>query len=183
MSKRPLVIFGILAVICVVVLPSGRWPSGVETPLLRVRARQRPSGNGAVPDQLRRLPHPGAAGTDGIVGPNLDVRFGTGSKSSLQRSTYTTVLDDDPEWPRRPHAEGILRGAQAKAVAQFVAATCSTSRALSRRAPARAATRASRRRDQGPSERPAANGGFPRGPVEPRHTSASLRLRFLVGTT
>ena len=62
-----------------------------------------------------------AAGTDGIVGPDLDVRFGTGSKSSLQKSTYTTVLATIQNGLGGRMPKGILRGAQAKAVAQFVA--------------------------------------------------------------
>ncbi len=49
------------------------------------------------------------------------MRFGTGSKSSLQKSTYTTVLTTIQNGLGGRMPKGILRGAQAKAVAQFVA--------------------------------------------------------------
>ena len=123
MSKRPLVIFGILAVICVVALPL--WA------LAKVGSSDA-SPEGSVPASDRQglelfqincgACHTlEAAGTDGIVGPNLDVRFGTGPKSSLQKSTYTTVLTTIQNGLKGRMPKGILRGAQAKAVAQFVA--------------------------------------------------------------
>ncbi len=123
MSKRPLVIFGILAVICVVALPL--WA------LAKVGSSDA-SPEGSVPASDRQglelfqincgACHTlAAAGTDGIVGPNLDVRFGTGPKSSLQKSTYTTVLTTIQNGLNGRMPKGILRGAQAKAVAQFVA--------------------------------------------------------------
>jgi mono/diheme cytochrome c family protein len=123
MSKRPLVIFGILAVICVVALPL--WA------LAKVGSSDA-SPEGSVPASDRQglelfqincgACHTlEAAGTEGIVGPNLDVRFGTGPKSSLQKSTYTTVLKTIQNGLKGRMPKGILRGAQAKAVAQFVA--------------------------------------------------------------
>jgi mono/diheme cytochrome c family protein len=123
MSKRPLVIFGILAVICVVALPL--WA------LAKVGSSDA-SPEGSVPASDRQglelfqincgACHTlEAAGTEGIVGPNLDVRFGTGPKSSLQKSTYTTVLTTIQNGLGGRMPKGILRGAQAKAVAQFVA--------------------------------------------------------------
>jgi mono/diheme cytochrome c family protein len=123
MSKRPLVIFGILAVICVVALPL--WA------LAKVGSSDA-SPEGSVPASDRQglelfqincgACHTlEAAGTEGIVGPNLDVRFGTGPKSSLQKSTYTTVLKTIQNGLSGRMPKGILRGAQAKAVAQFVA--------------------------------------------------------------
>jgi mono/diheme cytochrome c family protein len=123
MSKRPLVIFGILAVICVVALPL--WA------LAKVGSSDA-SPEGSVPASDRQglelfqincgACHTlEAAGTEGIVGPNLDVRFGTGPKSSLQKSTYTTVLTTIQNGLNGRMPKGILRGAQAKAVAQFVA--------------------------------------------------------------
>ncbi len=123
MSKRPLVIFGILAVICVVGLPF--WA------LAKVGSSDA-SPEGSVPASDRQglelfqincgACHTlAAAGTDGIVGPDLDVRFGTGSKSSLEKSTYSTVLTTIQNGLGGRMPKGILRGAQAKAVAQFVA--------------------------------------------------------------
>ena len=63
-----------------------------------------------------------AAGTDGIVGPNLDERFGTTTKSAdTVKSTYTTVLTTVENGLGGRMPKGIVQGAQAKAVAKFVA--------------------------------------------------------------
>ena len=94
MSKRPLVIFGILAVICVVALPLwalAKVGSSDASPEGSVPASDR-QGMELFQINCGACHTLEAAGTDGIVGPNLDVRFGTGPKSSLQKSTYTTVL-------------------------------------------------------------------------------------------
>jgi mono/diheme cytochrome c family protein len=123
MSKRPIVIFGIIAIICLVVLPF--WA-------LANQGSSDASPEGTVPASDRQglelfqincgACHTlAAAGTDGIVGPNLDLRFGTGPKSSLQKSTYTTVLTTIQNGLGGRMPKGILQGAQAKAVAQFVA--------------------------------------------------------------
>jgi cytochrome c550 len=123
MSKRPFVIFGIFAVVCLVVLPF--WALGKEG-----SSGASPEGSVPAGDQqglelfqincgaCHTLT---AAGTDGIVGPDLDERFGTGPKSSLQKSTYTTVLATIENGLGGRMPRGILQGAQAKAVAQFVA--------------------------------------------------------------
>jgi mono/diheme cytochrome c family protein len=123
MSKRPFVIFGIVAIICLVVLPF--WA-------LAKQGSSDASPEGSVPAGDRQglelfqincgACHTlAAAGTDGLVGPNLDERFGTGSKSSLQKSTYTTVLTTIQNGLGGRMPKGILRGAQARAVAKFVA--------------------------------------------------------------
>ena len=123
MSKRPFVIFGIVAIVCLVVLPF--WA-------LAKQGSSDASPEGSVPAGDRQglelfqincgACHTlAAAGTDGLVGPNLDERFGTGPKSSLQKSTYTTVLTTIQNGLRGRMPKGILQGAQAKAVAQFVA--------------------------------------------------------------
>jgi mono/diheme cytochrome c family protein len=123
MSKRPFVIFGIFAVICVVVLPFwalAKVGSSDASPEGTVPASDR-QGLELFQINCGACHTLAAAGTDGIVGPNLDVRFGTGSKSSLQKSTYTTVLATIQNGLGGRMPKGILRGAQAKAVAQFVA--------------------------------------------------------------
>jgi len=123
MSKRPLVIFGILAVICVVALPLwalAKVGSSDASPEGSVPASDR-QGMELFQINCGACHTLEAAGTDGIVGPNLDVRFGTGPKSSLQKSTYTTVLTTIENGLGGRMPKGILRGAQAKAVAQFVA--------------------------------------------------------------
>ena len=123
MSKRPFVIFGIFAVICVVVLPFwalAKVGSSDASPEGTVPASDR-QGLELFQINCGACHTLAAAGTDGIVGPDLDVRFGTGSKSSLQKSTYTTVLATIQNGLGGRMPKGILRGAQAKAVAQFVA--------------------------------------------------------------
>ena len=123
MSKRPFVIFGIFAVICVVVLPFwalAKVGSSDASPEATVPASDR-QGLELFQINCGACHTLAAAGTDGIVGPNLDVRFGTGSKSSLQKSTDTTVLATIQHGLGGRMPKGIVRGAQAKAVAQFVA--------------------------------------------------------------
>jgi mono/diheme cytochrome c family protein len=123
MSKRPFVIFGIFAVICLVVLPF--WALAKEG-----SSDASPEGSVSASDQqglelfqinCGACHTLAAAGTDGVVGPDLDMRFGTGPKSSLQKSTYTTVLTTIQNGLGGRMPKGILQGAQAKAVAQFVA--------------------------------------------------------------
>ena len=124
MSKRPIVIFGIFAVLCLVVLPF--WA------LDKVGSSDA-SPEGSVPGsdqeglELFQINcgacHTlAAAGTDGIVGPDLDFQLGGGTKSADTVSgngklVYDAVINGRSG--RMP--KGILQGAQAKAVAQFVA--------------------------------------------------------------
>jgi mono/diheme cytochrome c family protein len=124
MSKRPIVIFGIFAVLCLVVLPF--WA------LDKVGSSDAsPEGSVSGSDQeglelfqinCGACHTLAAAGTDGIVGPSLDVRFGATTKSAdTVKSTYTTVLTTIENGLAGRMPKGILQGAQAKAVAQFVA--------------------------------------------------------------
>ena len=124
MSKRPFVIFGIFAVICLVALPF--WAIAQE-------GSSDASPEGSVPaadEQGLELFQINcgachtlaAAGTDGVVGPpGLPVYGGTErtpeTVSGTQEIVYTTILEGRAG--RMP--KGILQGAQAKAVAQFVA--------------------------------------------------------------
>jgi mono/diheme cytochrome c family protein len=119
MSKRPFVIFGIFAVICLVVLPF--WALAKEG-----SSDASPEGSVSASDQqglelfqinCGACHTLAAAGTDGVVGPDLDLRFGTGPKSL----TYTTVLTTIQNGLGGRMPKGILQGAQAKAVARFVA--------------------------------------------------------------
>ena len=123
MSKRPFVIFGIFAVICLVALPV--WALSGE-------GSSDASPEGSVPSsdqqglELFQINCGAchtltAAGTDGVIGPDLDARFGTGPKGQLQEPTYSTVLSTIENGLGGRMPKGILQGAQAKAVAQFVA--------------------------------------------------------------
>ena len=124
MNKRPILIFLIFAAICLVALPA--WA-------LTKRGSSEASNGAAVPAsdqqglQLFQINcgscHTlAAAGTDGVIGPNLDQLLATGPKSAdTVKANESRVLNavDSGIGGRMP--KGILQGAQAKAVAQFVA--------------------------------------------------------------
>ena len=124
MSKRPFVIFGIVAVICLVVLPF--WA------LSKVGSSDAsPEGSVSASDQqglelfqinCGACHTLAAAGTDGVVGPDLDLLLGPVAKSAdtvngNRDRVYIAVTQGSQG--RMP--KGILQGAQAKTVAQFVA--------------------------------------------------------------
>ncbi|HEY8467295.1 MAG TPA: c-type cytochrome [Solirubrobacterales bacterium] len=123
MSKRLFVIFCIVAAICVVVIPF--WvisdSSGVEDGEVAVAERDEDTkelfqANCGTCHTLA------AAGTDGVVGPNLDDRLAPGGNGDYD-GNYTRVLTavvcgaGNGRMPAR-----ILTGENAKEVAAFVAA-------------------------------------------------------------
>jgi mono/diheme cytochrome c family protein len=124
MSKRPFVIFGIFAVLCLVVLPF--WALAKEG-----SSDASPEGSVSASDQqglelfqinCGACHTLAAAGTDGVVGPDLDFLLGSVAKSAdtvkgNRKRVYIAVTQG--KFGRMP--KGILQGAQAKAVAQFVA--------------------------------------------------------------
>jgi mono/diheme cytochrome c family protein len=124
MSKRPFVIFGIFAAICLVVLPF--WALAEEG-----SSDASPEGSVPAADQqglelfqinCGACHTLAAAGTDGVIGPDLDLILGTGEKNpdavaGNQDRVYDAIVTGREG--RMP--KGILQGAQAKAVAQFVA--------------------------------------------------------------
>ena len=124
MSKRPFVIFGIFAVICLVVLPF--WAladkgSSDASPEGAVSASDQ-QGLELFQINCGACHTLAAAGTDGVIGPDLDERFGATTKSAdTVKSTYTTVLTTIENGLGGRMPKGIVQGAQAKAVAQFVA--------------------------------------------------------------
>jgi mono/diheme cytochrome c family protein len=124
MSKRPFVIFGIFAIICLVVLPF--WALAKEG-----SNDASPEGSVSASDQqglelfqinCGACHTLAAAGTDGVVGPDLDLKLGSGAKSADAVSTNrTSVYNAVTQGVEGRMPKGILQGAQAKAVAQFVA--------------------------------------------------------------
>ena len=124
MSKRPFVIFGIFAVICLVALPF--WALAKEG-----SSDASPEGSVLASDQqglelfqinCGACHTLAAAGTEGVVGPDLDLLLGSVAKSAEQvklnrTRVYSAVTQG--RFGRMP--KGILQGAQAEAVAQFVA--------------------------------------------------------------
>jgi mono/diheme cytochrome c family protein len=123
MSKRPIVIFLTFAAICVVGIPiwalqtkgGADASSGASVPASESRGLELFQINCGACHTLA------AAGTDGEIGPNLDVRFGTGPKSQLEKSTYASVLTTIKNGLGGRMPKGIVQGDQAKEVAQFVA--------------------------------------------------------------
>ena len=124
MSKRPFVIFGTFAVICLVVLPFWALDTGGSSDAS-------PEGSVPAADQeglelfqinCGACHTLNAAGTDGIVGPDLDLLLGNAAKApdtvSSNRDRVLSAVTTGVEG-RMP--KGILQGAQAEEVAQFVA--------------------------------------------------------------
>lgn len=124
MSKRPFVIFGIFAAICLVVLPF--WAIAEDG-----SSDASPEGSVPAADQqglelfqinCGACHTLAAAGTDGVIGPDLDLLLVGGAKTpdavELNRDrVYGAIVEG--RLGRMP--KGILEGAQARAVAQFVA--------------------------------------------------------------
>jgi len=121
--KRPIIMFVVLAAICLVVLPFWALQSkgGADaSPEASVPAADK-QGLEIFQINCGACHTLAAAGTDGIIGPNLDQRFGTGAKSSLQKSTYKTVLTTIKNGRGGRMPKGLVQGEQAQTVAQFVA--------------------------------------------------------------
>jgi mono/diheme cytochrome c family protein len=124
MNKRPIVIFLIFAAICLVALPA--WA-------LTKRGSSDASNGSSVPASDRvgmqlfqtncgSCHTMQAAGTDGMIGPNLDQLLATGSKTAQTvKSNRDRVLSAVEGGLNGRMPKGILQGAQAKQVAQFVA--------------------------------------------------------------
>jgi len=124
MSKRPLVIFGIFAAICLVALPAWALTQkggsdaspGSSVPASQQQGLQLFQINCGACHTLA------AAGTDGQVGPNLDELLASGPKSaSAVKGNEARVLNAVQDGIAGRMPKGILQAAQAKLVAQFVA--------------------------------------------------------------
>ena len=125
MSKRPFILFGILAALCILVLPfialgkEGDSESGaVQVASADQEAKDMFATNCGTCHTLA------AAGTDGVVGPNLDqllVPSGTNS-AQLYEGNATRVLTAVECGLGGRMPKGILEEAEGQQVAQFVAA-------------------------------------------------------------
>jgi mono/diheme cytochrome c family protein len=118
MGKRPFVIFGVFAAICIVAIPLwavSKEGSGasVEQPVAAADEEDKElfAGNCGPCHTLE------AAGTDGVVGPNLDELLGTTPDIGANTSRVETAVLKGIEG-RMP--AGILQGDDAERVAQFV---------------------------------------------------------------
>ena len=125
MSNRPFILFGVFAVICLLVIPffalgkEGDESAGtVEVAAQDREAQQTFATNCGTCHTLA------AAGTDGVVGPDLDdllVPSGTNDES-LYQGNSTRVLQAVQCGIGGRMPRGILEEEEASEVAQFVAA-------------------------------------------------------------
>jgi mono/diheme cytochrome c family protein len=124
MSKRPFVIFGIFAAICLLALPA--WAltkkggsdasNGSSVPASNQQGLQLFQINCGACHTMA------AAGTDGQIGPNLDQLLATGPKSAdTVKANSSRVLSAIEQGVGGRMPKGILQNAQAKQVAAFVA--------------------------------------------------------------
>jgi mono/diheme cytochrome c family protein len=124
MSKRPFVIFGIFAAICLLALPA--WAltkkggsdasNGSSVPASNQQGLQLFQINCGACHTMA------AAGTDGQIGPNLDQLLATGPKSAdTVKANSSRVLNAIEQGVGGRMPKGILQSAQAKQVAAFVA--------------------------------------------------------------
>lgn len=125
MSKRPFVIFGAFAAICVLVIPfialgkEGDAQSGD----VQVAARDE-GGKALVFENCGQCHTLAAAGIDGIVGPNLDQLLVPSGANSAQmyEGLYTRVIQALTCGVKGRMPKGILVGDEAESAAAFVAA-------------------------------------------------------------
>jgi mono/diheme cytochrome c family protein len=122
--KRPIVMLVVLAALCLVGLPA--WA-------LLSKGGADASPEASVPPSERQglelfqincgACHTlAAAGTDGIIGPNLDQLLGTGDKTAeAVRTNEGRVLNAIEEGIGGRMPAGLLEGEQAETVARFVA--------------------------------------------------------------
>jgi mono/diheme cytochrome c family protein len=122
--KRPIVMLVVLAAICLVGLPAWALLSkgGADaSPEASVPAADT-EGLELFQINCGACHTLAAAGTDGVIGPNLDQLLGTGEKSSdTVKSNQDRVLNAVEQGVGGRMPAGLLQGEQAKTVAHFVA--------------------------------------------------------------
>ena len=122
--KRPIIMFIVLAAICLVVLPFWALQSkgGADaSPESTVPASDQ-QGLEIFQINCGACHTLAAAGTDGKIGPDLDQLLATGSKSSeTVKANYSLVLNTVKEGIGGRMPKDLVQGEQAEAVAHFVA--------------------------------------------------------------
>jgi cytochrome c551/cytochrome c550 len=122
--KRPIVMFCVLAAICLIVLPFWALQSkgGADASPESSVPKSDQQGLEIFQINCGACHTLAAAGTDGVIGPNLDQLLATGPKStSTVKANESRVLNAVNKGIGGRMPKGILQGAQAKAVAKFVA--------------------------------------------------------------
>jgi mono/diheme cytochrome c family protein len=124
-SKRPFVLFGIFAALCLLVLPFfalGK-EGDQEAALVKVEPQDQ-DAKALFADNCGACHTLAAAGTDGVVGPDLDdILVTSGSNSAEQYDgIYGRVLQAVTCGREGRMPKGIVLGGEAQEVASFVAA-------------------------------------------------------------
>jgi mono/diheme cytochrome c family protein len=122
--KRPIVMFCVLAAICLVLLPFWALQSkgGAEASPESTVPKSDQQGLELFQINCGACHTLAAAGTDGKIGPNLDQLLGTGPKSSQAvDGNFSRVHTAVTEGIQGRMPKGLLKGDQANAVAHFVA--------------------------------------------------------------
>jgi mono/diheme cytochrome c family protein len=122
--KRAIVIFIVFAAICLIALPVWALQSkgGADaSPKSTVPSADK-QGLQVFTINCGACHTLAAAGTDGVIGPNLDQLLGTGSKSATTvKSNYDRVLSAVQNGIGGRMPKGLVQGQQAQEVARFVA--------------------------------------------------------------
>jgi mono/diheme cytochrome c family protein len=117
--KRPVVILLVIAAVCVVVIPFWALADKGSSDAAPIPvASQYKQGQQLFQINCGTCHTLQAAGTDGVVGPNLDTLF---SSQNDVGSTESTVLTTIQHGLNGRMPAGIVRGEQAKEIAAFVA--------------------------------------------------------------
>ena len=125
MSKRPFYVFGIFAALCLLVLPIFALGKEGDDQAALVKVDSRDSeGRDLFANNCGSCHTLAAAGTDGIVGPDLDdLLVPTGvNDSSVFEGNYTRVLGAVTCGLEGRMPKGILLDEEAQQVSAFVAA-------------------------------------------------------------
>jgi mono/diheme cytochrome c family protein len=125
MSKRPFVVFGIFAAVCVLVLPF--FALGKEGDEDAAIVKVEPADQGSKELFVNNCGYChtlAAAGTDGVVGPNLDELLVTSGSNAPEQfeGIYARVLNAVTCGIQGRMPKEILLGDEATDVAAFVAA-------------------------------------------------------------
>lgn len=125
MSKRPFVVFGVFAAVCLLVIPFIALGKEGDQEAATVKVASSDQDAKELFDNNCGYCHTlAAAGTDGVVGPDLDqllVTSGTNSPEQFE-GIYSRALNAVTCGREGRMPKGILLGEEAKEVSAFVAA-------------------------------------------------------------
>jgi mono/diheme cytochrome c family protein len=123
MSKGPFLIFGVFAAICVIVIPYLAIAKEGEEDSGTVKVESWDTGGKELFVNNCGACHTlAAAGTDGVVGPDLDDLLAAGGTASFEGSYGRAIAAVTCGTPNGRMPAGILQGENAQQVAAFVGA-------------------------------------------------------------